>query len=75
MVALVDGFHLLDFDSGGLEFLVGPQHVPGTRFNDGKVAPDGRFWAGTMDEERCPGRSPCCTGWTRTTACTRWSTS
>jgi sugar lactone lactonase YvrE len=51
VVALVDGFHLLDFDSGELEFLVGPQHVPGTRFNDGKVSPDGRFWAGTMDEE------------------------
>jgi len=51
VVALVDGFHLLDFDTGGLEFLVGPEHVPGTRFNDGKVAPDGRFWAGTMDEE------------------------
>jgi sugar lactone lactonase YvrE len=25
--------------------------VPGTRFNDGKVSPDGRFFAGTMDEE------------------------
>jgi sugar lactone lactonase YvrE len=51
VVALADGFHLLDLDSGELEFLVGPQHVPGTRFNDGKVSPDGRFWAGTMDEE------------------------
>ena len=51
MVALVDGFHLLDFGTGELEFLVGPEHVPGTRFNDGKVAPDGRFWAGTMDEQ------------------------
>jgi sugar lactone lactonase YvrE len=51
VVALVDGFHLLDFDTGEVTFLVGPQHVPGTRFNDGKVAPDGRFWAGTMDEE------------------------
>ncbi len=51
VVALVDGFHLLDFDTGELEFLVGPEHVSGTRFNDGKVSPDGRFWAGTMDEE------------------------
>jgi sugar lactone lactonase YvrE len=51
VVALVDGFHLLDFDTGELEFLTGPQHVPGTRFNDGKVSPDGRFWAGTMDEQ------------------------
>ena len=24
--------------------------VPTNRFNDGKVSPEGRFWAGTMDE-------------------------
>src|SRR5207245_1149530 len=52
VVALRDGFHLLDFETGDLSFLVGPEHqVPGTRFNDGKVSPDGRFWAGTMDDE------------------------
>ena len=34
-----------------LTYLTGPMRVPGTRFNDGKVSPDGRFWAGTMDEE------------------------
>jgi sugar lactone lactonase YvrE len=52
VVALEDGFHLLDLDSGRLEFLTGPEPVPGTRFNDGKVSPDGRFFAGTMDEEK-----------------------
>jgi sugar lactone lactonase YvrE len=52
VVALVEGFHLLDLDTGALTFLTGPDaHVPGTRFNDGKVSPEGRFWAGTMDEE------------------------
>ncbi len=51
VVALVDGFHLLDLDTGALTFVTGPEHVPDTRFNDGKVAPDGRFFAGTMDEE------------------------
>ena len=52
VAALADGFHLLDLDTGDLSFLAGPeQQVPGTRFNDGKVSPDGRFWAGTMDEE------------------------
>jgi sugar lactone lactonase YvrE len=51
VVALEDGFHLLDLDTGGLEFVVGPERVPGTRFNDGKVSPEGRFFAGTMDEE------------------------
>jgi sugar lactone lactonase YvrE len=53
VVALVDGFHRLDLDGGALTFLAGPpEPVPGTRFNDGKVSPDGRFFAGTMDEER-----------------------
>jgi sugar lactone lactonase YvrE len=51
VVALEDGFHVLDLDSGRLEFVVGPERVPGTRFNDGKVSPEGRFFAGTMDEE------------------------
>jgi sugar lactone lactonase YvrE len=52
VVALQDGFHLFDFGTGELKFLVGPQPVPGTRFNDGKVSPDGRFFAGTMDEQQ-----------------------
>lgn len=51
VVALVDGFHRLDLDTGALSFVAGPEHVAGTRFNDGKVSPDGRFFAGTMDEE------------------------
>jgi sugar lactone lactonase YvrE len=51
VVALVDGFHLLDFETGGLTSVaVLPDQVSGTRFNDGKVSPDGRFFAGTMDE-------------------------
>src|SRR3954451_4065978 len=50
VVALEDGFSLLDLESGELEFVAGPEPVPGTRFNDGKVSPDGRFFAGTMDE-------------------------
>jgi len=52
VVALRNGFHLLDFATGELSFLAGPDHAePGTRFNDGKVSPEGRFWAGTMDDE------------------------
>src|SRR6185503_3464528 len=47
VVALQDGFHLFDFDTGTTTFLAGPdKQVRGTRFNDGKVAPDGRFFAG-----------------------------
>jgi sugar lactone lactonase YvrE len=52
VVALEDGFSLLDLDSGELTFVAGPERVPGTRFNDGKVSPEGRFFAGTMDEEQ-----------------------
>jgi sugar lactone lactonase YvrE len=53
VLALRDGFHLFDFDTGRTRFLAAPDHlVPGTRFNDGKVAPDGRFFAGTMDEDQ-----------------------
>ena len=51
IVALVDGFHVLDFGTGELTFVGGPvEQVEGARFNDGKVSPDGRFFAGTMDE-------------------------
>jgi sugar lactone lactonase YvrE len=52
VLALRDGFYLFDFDTGAISFYAGPDELPpGTRFNDGKVSPDGRFWAGTMDEE------------------------
>jgi sugar lactone lactonase YvrE len=51
VVALRNGLHLFDFDRGELTFLSDPEaDLPGNRFNDGKVSPDGRFWAGTMDE-------------------------
>lgn len=53
VVALRNGFHLLDFESGELEGLTDPEpDKPSNRFNDGKVSPDGSFWAGTMDEEQ-----------------------
>jgi sugar lactone lactonase YvrE len=53
VVALRNGFHLLDFKSGELEGLTHPEpDKPSNRFNDGKVSPDGSFWAGTMDEEQ-----------------------
>lgn len=53
VVALKGGFHLFDFESGRLRPLVQPEsgHAA-VRFNDGKVSPDGRFFAGTMDEEK-----------------------
>src|SRR3954454_3277154 len=38
VVALEDGFSLLDLDTGELRFVTGPDRVPGIRFNDGKVS-------------------------------------
>src|SRR5262245_43015330 len=50
VLAMRTGFHLLDLESGRLTYLCHPEpDIPSNRLNDGKVAPDGRFWAGTMD--------------------------
>lgn len=52
ILSLRGGFHGFDFVSGTLDFIVDPEaDRPMTRFNDGKVSPDGRFWAGTMDND------------------------
>jgi sugar lactone lactonase YvrE len=52
VVALRSGFHFFDFDSDKLTPIAKPEaDKPTNRFNDGKVSPDGRFWAGTMDDE------------------------
>lgn len=51
VVALSTGLHLFDFATATLTYLANPEaHLPMTRFNDGKVAPDGRFWVGSMDD-------------------------
>ena len=44
------GFHLIDLDAGSVTPIGDPEpDRPGNRFNDGKVDPVGRFWAGTLD--------------------------
>ena len=51
VVALRSGFHLFDLESDALTFLCHPEPgLTSNRLNDGKVSPEGRFWAGTMDE-------------------------
>jgi sugar lactone lactonase YvrE len=50
LVALKDGVHAVDKDSGAVTFLTNPDGVPTNRWNDGKCSPEGRFWAGTMGE-------------------------
>jgi sugar lactone lactonase YvrE len=51
VLAMRTGFHLFDPATGELTFLHHPEpDIPTNRLNDGKVSPDGRFWAGTMDD-------------------------
>ncbi|HEY1721733.1 MAG TPA: SMP-30/gluconolactonase/LRE family protein [Magnetospirillaceae bacterium] len=53
IVALKTGIHLFDFATGSLRLLHNPEgDRPDNRLNDGKVSPDGRFFVGTMYEQR-----------------------
>jgi sugar lactone lactonase YvrE len=60
IAALRDGIHLFAPDTGKFEpFAAVPGHDPAHfRFNDGKVDPQGRFWAGTLslDGRACASR-------------------
>ncbi len=58
LVALKRTLKLLDPASGALEHFadVEPEGPEGNRLNDGKVAPDGSFWVGSMDDR--PEREP-----------------
>ncbi|EAR51120.1 Senescence marker protein-30 (SMP-30) [Oceanicola granulosus HTCC2516] len=50
IVALRDGFHALDLDTGDTHHIVDPEpDRPGNRLNDGKVDAAGRFLCGSMD--------------------------
>jgi L-arabinonolactonase len=50
VVALARGFHLLDFKSGEVAFVIDPEPDKlVNRLNDGKVDKSGRFLAGSMD--------------------------
>lgn len=58
VLALQNGFALLDWNTGKLTRLGDPEKDrPGNRFNDGKCDPQGRFWAGTLNFEGTPQQS------------------
>jgi sugar lactone lactonase YvrE len=59
MGALRHGFFRIDPDSGVEKpVALAPEHDPREfRFNDGKVDPQGRFWAGTLALDFRPGQS------------------
>ena len=45
------GFILIDEMLSSFDVIADPEpELPGNRFNDGKVDPQGRFWCGTMDD-------------------------
>lgn len=51
LLALQDGFYLFDFKSAPVKFAAPKSQAAGTRFNDGRCDRQGRFWAGTMDDQ------------------------
>jgi sugar lactone lactonase YvrE len=51
VLAMRTGFHLFDLETEARLLLCHPEpEIPTNRLNDGKVSPEGRFWAGTMDD-------------------------
>jgi sugar lactone lactonase YvrE len=51
VVAFASGLAFYDLDSGRIDWIARPEaHLPGNRFNEGKVDRKGRFWAGSMDD-------------------------
>lgn len=51
IAATEHGFAIIDPELDRYALIIDPDaHIPGNRFNDGKIAPDGSFWAGTMDD-------------------------
>lgn len=49
VIAAECGIGILNEVTGNVEWILDPEkNKPANRFNDGKVGPDGKFWAGTM---------------------------
>lgn len=48
LVALQNGIHKLNMQTGKLEFVKNPLPDANMRFNDGKCDPSGRFWVGSL---------------------------
>jgi sugar lactone lactonase YvrE len=48
LVALQNGIHFIDTNTGKLRYVTNPIKADDIRFNDGKCDPAGRFWVGTM---------------------------
>ena len=58
IVALRDGLHRLDLDSGATTPFAQPDPDPGNRSNDCRTDPQGRIWLGTMCNNLGPDGEP-----------------
>lgn len=55
MAAFASGFAWLDVDTGAIEWVAKPETIAGNRSNDGRCDRQGRFWMGTVvDEKKSP---------------------
>lgn len=54
IVALATGLHRFDPRTGALAFLGNPETRAGFRYNDGRAAPDGSLWLGSMPDPAGP---------------------
>ncbi|MCZ7544463.1 MAG: SMP-30/gluconolactonase/LRE family protein [Anaerolineae bacterium] len=54
VLATKDGLAFWDTETQALDFIAHPEADRPSRFNDGKVDRQGRFWAGTMTDARSP---------------------
>lgn len=57
LVALQNGIHSFDVNSGQLTLINQPLTDPEIRFNDGKCDPAGRFWVGSMHLKQTEGKA------------------
>ena len=77
VVALRDGFHLFDFDTGTATFLAAPDHsIPGTRGSTTARSPrTAGFSPARWTRSACRGRSRRCIGSIPTVLPIQWSSS
>ncbi|HEY8382060.1 MAG TPA: SMP-30/gluconolactonase/LRE family protein [Microvirga sp.] len=54
IVALATGLHRFDPQTGALMVLCNPETRAGFRYNDGRAAPDGSLWLGSMPDPAGP---------------------
>lgn len=52
MAAFASGFAWFDVETGGVEWVAQPESIAGNRSNDGRCDRQGRFWMGTVVDQR-----------------------